>query len=189
VNYPVCGNLSITAENSTVSLNGFLQLRCSYILNEDQYLCFNECQTPCVIYDYTVSISSAAWPHISTQASFYNTFISGKARFGSAYDEYQVVLGNAAGANSSASNELLQKLDSQRLIANNFLQLNIMFDGQAFDIREDVAAFPVESLRAQIGGVLSLWLGVTIMLLFELFEFFFTLVAACYQSSKSTSTV
>jgi len=47
-----------------------------------------------------------------------------------------------------------------------------MFDAVPFDAREDVAAIPVEALGAQIGGVLSLWLGVTIMLIFEVLELF-----------------
>ena len=56
---------------------------------------------------------------------------------------------------------------------SNFLQLNVQFGSQSFIELKDVAAFSVDTMGAQIGGVLSLWLGVTVMFAFEVFEFFY----------------
>ena len=51
--------------------------------------------------------------------------------------------------------------------------LDIVFGSQSFVELKDVAAFSVDAMGAQIGGVLSLWLGVTVMFAFEAFEFLY----------------
>jgi len=66
--------------------------------------------------------------------------------------------------------------------------VHVLFDSPTFYQQKKIAAFPSDALGAQIGGVLSLWLGVTIMFLLEVFEFVFTLLSALYNNRKKAST-
>ena len=50
-----------------------------------------------------------------------------------------------------------------------------------------MAAFSSDAMWAQIGGVLSLWLGVTVMFLFEAFEFLYTYLTNNYFCCKKRS--
>ena len=64
---------------------------------------------------------------------------------------------------------------------SNFLQLNVEFGDQSFVELKDVAAFSVDAMGAQIGGVLSLWLGVTVTFIFEAFEFIYVYLTNCLK--------
>jgi len=81
--------------------------------------------------------------------------------------------------------DLLQKLDSEALFQSNFLQLNIQFKANQYAIQKDVPAFPLDAFGAQVSGVISLWLNVTIMLIFEMFEFLTNLLYAYYKSKQN----
>jgi len=98
-------------------------------------------------------------PDVSSQLSFYQTFIANNNRFGSTFDEYQKLADEAKVKNGSAK-LLARALDSEGLMKNNFLQLNVIFESSAFYEQKDIAAFPGETFGAQFVGVLSLWLGV-----------------------------
>jgi len=67
----------------------------------------------------------------------------------------------------------LRRLD---LIARNFLQVNIVLNTKTPIIINETVSMSVEVLWSNIGGQLSLWLGVTIMTAVELFEFVYVLV-------------
>ena len=66
------------------------------------------------------------------------------------------------------------------------LQLNIGFGNRIYDELNDVAAFTVDALGAQMGGVLSLWLGITIMFIVEILEFLYCVAS---QQCRSTNGV
>ena len=62
---------------------------------------------------------------------------------------------------------------------SRLLSLTVQFSDQSFIELKDVAAFSVDAMGAQIGGVLSLWLGVTVMFAFEALEFFYVYLTNC----------
>jgi len=68
-----------------------------------------------------------------------------------------------------------QKLRDLGLIGRNFLQLNVLFETMFPYVMIDKPALTIDGLFAQLGGVLSLWLGITIMTAIELVEFLYTL--------------
>ena len=76
---------------------------------------------------------------------------------------------------------------TQRLIKDYFLQLTIRFDSPRYTEQKDVPAVPLDALLAQMGGVLSLWLGVTIILIFELCEFLYNLICVCMKAGGRQS--
>ena len=53
----------------------------------------------------------------------------------------------------------------------------------------DVAAFSVDAIGAQIGGLLSLWLGVSIMFAFEAFEFFYVYLTKSRKEEPTQTRV
>jgi len=56
-----------------------------------------------------------------------------------------------------------------------------MFPGKTYNKQRDVVAITIEALGAQIGGVLSLWLGLGLSVCFEILEFLVTLVARMFS--------
>lgn len=75
---------------------------------------------------------------------------------------------------------LQTELDKEGLIRDHFLQLDVFIDSVLFDEFSDEEAFPLSAFGAQLGGVLSLWLGVTLMFAVELVELvYLLLVKSC----------
>ena len=63
---------------------------------------------------------------------------------------------------------------ASEIFKSRFLFLTVQFGSRnGFIELKDVAAFSADTMGAQIGGVLNLWLGVTVMFAFEAFEFFY----------------
>ena len=53
-----------------------------------------------------------------------------------------------------------------------------------------MAAFSADAMGAQIGGVLSLWLGVTVMFAFEALEFLYIYLTNCGKEEfNETDTI
>jgi len=161
------------------------QLVCIDKMIEQPDLCRPKCPTPCEEYDYTPSINVVPWPHISAQLSVYKTFIEATTRFGNKFDEYKYLHQSEFNTNQSAGEDLLQQLDQKGLIRDSFLQLNIEFDDNSYIKQIDVEAFPIDALGAQVGGVLALWLGVTVMVIFEIFEVIVSVIWAGCRAKRN----
>jgi len=186
--YILCGNLSVNTINSTVNWGQFQRVICAEKFLEDESGCNAKCLVPCKEYSYTTSISTASWPSVSSQVPFYTTFIQGQDRYGIKFDKYEIVKQYAL-VNKSASQELLLKLDAQRLISKNFLQHIIQFDSRVFNQEMDTVAMPLELLGAQIGCVLSLWFGVTIIVLFEVLEQCLSIFSSVIDTRKKVKSI
>jgi len=120
-------------------------------------------------------------------SNLYERYISNVSRFGHKFDEYAnlSLYYNLQSNNSLGLYVALKaKLASVGLMQANFVHLNIQFNANKYIIQKDVEAFPLHAFGAQVGGVLALWLGVTIMLIFEVFEFVINLISACYHRVK-----
>lgn len=70
-------------------------------------------------------------------------------------------------------------------IEDNFLQLKLVFDGPNPNKMSDVPSMTADNLWAQIGGVLSLWLGTNIVLLVEIVELVYQFVRHVIENRKS----
>jgi hypothetical protein len=78
----------------------------------------------------------------------------------------------------------MEIMDNLDLISNNFLQVNVLFDEEWPTMMTDQPAMTSEILASNLGGVLSLWLGVTIMAVFEFLELIYRLVLNNYSERK-----
>ena len=68
----------------------------------------------------------------------------------------------------------LRQLD---LIARNYLQVNVVLQSNVPIIVKETVSMPSEVLWSNIGGVLSLWLGVTIMTAVEFVDFMYVIIS------------
>jgi len=100
------------------------------------------------------------------------------------FDAYKRELDINYNINSRPTLDLLVNLTNQQTIEESFLQLKIVFNDYTFNEITDVAAYSVDTLGSNIGGTLSLWLGVTVMLVVELLEFIYKFAAARLQRTK-----
>jgi len=112
----------------------------------------------------------------------YDLYISGNPHFGHTFDEYEILNNNAL--NVSETQSLLQKLDKKGLIKGSFLQLNVQFNSSQYIEQKYVRVFPIDAFGAQMGGVLSLWFGLTIILIFEICEAVINLATVGCMSNK-----
>ena len=78
---------------------------------------------------------------------------------------------------------MLQLLDP---IGRNFIQLNVFFDGMYLYEMSEKASMSGDSLMSQLGGMLSLWLGITIMTGVEFIELLYTIVSHWIRRGKAT---
>jgi len=169
-----CGDLGLANSNSSVNWNGFIQFMNVLFVPVNKDTCSAQCLAPCQEFKYTTSVSTTPWPHVSTQASVYYSYIFDKPRFGDKFNEYYK-LGDLSLSNSSAAQDLLRKLDNEGLIRDNFFQLNIRFDLRPTTCRRMLQRFHWTHWEPK-SVCLSLWLGVTIIFIFELCEFVYNLI-------------
>ena len=137
------------------------------ILSSNKSACSAECVLPCSELQYDTSLSLTPWPRPSDVGTmFFSAGLYNDSRF--------VKLFNIP---VNATDEEIYNATTTPAAINyfqsRFLLLEVQFRSQSFVELKDVAAFSVDAMGAQIGGVLSLWLGVTVMFAFEAFEFLY----------------
>ena len=180
-NSTICGNVSWIGEaNMTKAMKDF---QCIYNLNVDFDICNKICLFPCEETYYEYSESTAPWPQISQHLLFYNRYIRDSSLYENKFDVYANI--------SSLENEteIIDRLKNLHLIQDNFLSVNVVMNKRYVYLMTDKAQMTWEVMLSSIGGCLSFWLGVTIMTLVEVVEFFFTLGSICYQNRKSKNRV
>ena len=119
----------------------------------------------------------------SFQLAFYEKYIAGNPIYGDQFDDYgRIIMSNLTSA------ETFDQLDRLNLIERNFLRVNILFDHRGLETLNNTAAMTWDSLASNIGGSLSLWIGITVMTLFELVELVYRLTKLL-AVRRSSSTV
>ena len=61
------------------------------------------------------------------------------------------------------------------------MQVNVVLGKQVSESVTEVATMPNEVLLSNVGGVLSLWLGVTVMTIIEVIEFIYFIVKSYFE--------
>ena len=114
--------------------------------------------------------------------------LQGDSLYGNEFDAFGRVQ-ETASSNNMTVNEVLAQLDNAGIIQKRFLQLNVQYTNNLFTKLQDVAAFPIDAMLSQLGGVLSLWLGVSVMFLFEVIEFCITLVIRYWERKRNPAAI
>ncbi|GAA50931.1 FMRFamide-activated amiloride-sensitive sodium channel [Clonorchis sinensis] len=148
------------------------------------------CRPACVRYTYRPSITAAQWPTKTFLTWFVTKFLkrittatirgrphmteAEQVRVQESLDELQELLSpyeeilNLTRAGKQA--EAIQKLMSTEIFERNFLA--IVISRPNFDVErvEEKAVVSLTSLFSQIGGLLSIWVGLTFVCIVELVE-------------------
>ncbi len=130
--------------------------------------CVQKCATPCKENKYIRTVSSVRWPRPYMFPSFYASTIQNKdyaSRF--------------SALNKDCTNDglcsTIDKLNQQYLIENNFAKVNVILGSDMHVTYEDNVKVSRESFLAQLGGVLNLWSGITLVVIIEVLEYIFKL--------------
>jgi amiloride-sensitive sodium channel subunit alpha len=121
----------------------------------------------------------------SFQFAFYDEFIKGKSTFGTNFDVYSELENN----DNLTALQKLEKLDSMHLIEQNFLRLKVVLEDRGVETYNSTPSLTWEGLASNIGGSLSLWIGITVMTLFEFVELVVRLVQLCLAPRNLTMSV
>ena len=187
VNSTKCGNMSLLdyGNITTERPEGLVQLMCVSLVTIDYNSCNAKCLLPCKenIYEYTYGV--APWPHLSHQLALYRRYIKGKTQI------YQDHFTSYEQIDSDESSKLLppstilNQLANLNLIRTNFLKGNIDLKYTTPYVMTDKPQMTSETMLANIGGCLSLWLGITVMTLAELAELVYSVILYWYENSAS----
>ena len=79
---------------------------------------------------------------------------------------------------------LTQNQSLGEMIANNFLQLNFVFREVYPQVMVDKPTMSVAILLSNVGGLSSLWLGITAMTVCEFVELGYRIVTALWAASR-----
>ena len=117
------------------------------------------------------------WPAHSVHQNFYDLYIANRS-----YEEHYRTLFEDPGSNQ----ELFNKVSKHFLVVHTYLETIT-----ALDI-SDRPQFTGISFMSQLGGALNLWAGITVVVLIELIEFCYEVLAHCFTrrspEKKHTST-
>src|SRR6218665_446200 len=187
VNNSLCGDMGKPNNNNSygnsTSLKGVTQLACLMRVQVDLNMCAASCPEPCEENIYDVSVSSAPWPHVSTQLTFYDQYIANNSIYGNRFDIYDQIRKTAKN-----QKDLIEMLEATHVIEDNFIQLNIIFDRYTPMVLKEVPSLTGSKLLSLVGGALSLWLGITVMTAVEFVQFVFDLMEAIQQRKKKRCT-
>ena len=64
------------------------------------------------------------------------------------------------------------------------LQVNIFFTSLTYENIQETPAMDVAQLMSNLGGVIGLYLGVSIVAAFEVFELIIRLIISCFYKDK-----
>ena len=90
--------------------------------------------------------------------------------------------------NCIGKNEAVNRLRRIDLIKRNFLQVNVVLNQHVPTVVNETVSMSTEVLWSNIGGVLSLWLGVTIMTAVDFIELVCVIVKFLYNRRRQTAT-
>jgi len=87
----------------------------------------------------------------------------------------------------SSQFEAVIKVQELDFIHKNFIQLNLAFVERHPYIITDGPSMTLDNLLSNVGGTVSLWLGMTVMVLVELVELILTACFAMFTSKNKKS--
>ncbi|XP_067679438.1 amiloride-sensitive sodium channel subunit beta-like [Haliotis asinina] len=131
-----------------------------------QYSADCVCYSPCTESTFVKSISSRQWPSM----------------------EYGQVLVEAICARADPEQCMkLRRYDGYQL-SQNFIKLNIYYEDLNYENITEEADYADAQFLSDIGGTLGLWIGLSVISLFEIGQFFGELIGVCCSRKGNTDS-
>ena len=183
----VCGNLTRQLSESE-SENGIEEYRVNRsrdIAKETKDYCLDNCLIPCSEKRYEHYVSSTLWPQNSLQLGIYETYFDNciqdfprvRKRF-AAY-EYLVNLNND-GSITNSSNKSYSFNDLKE-VGESLLVVKLVIENDFPFMQVDKPLYTWDVVVGVVGGLLSLWLGISAVAVAEVFELIYFLLKGCFR--------
>lgn len=159
--------------------------RCAEDIRKSQYNpCLENCPSPCEEIEFPTHISTGLWPPNPHYGVFYRDYIAGRL-YERHYAHIADVLANFNG--SVGIDVLLARVS----VADNFLRVDVSLKDVSYIEYKDIASISFATFLSQLGGILNLFAGITIVIVVELLDLliclFFPQGKSIDISSKATN--
>ncbi|ESO10579.1 hypothetical protein HELRODRAFT_167081 [Helobdella robusta] len=176
--------LNASTVNDLILKNFFCSLM--YLDEDCKYICLS----PCKEMMYDTFVSAASWPQYSVQLDLFDTYIrlmnctkshpSVRERYRNYVKYFEMpnqTRSSIAGLKYNISTSELTEIEKSLLTIKFLIKENVPF----YDSEEP--AYTSDTMIGVVGGILSLWLGISTATAVELFELVYKLVK-CFIKSK-----
>ena len=176
---PYCADAKATVDVLTT------RMRCAESYrNIHTASCYSSCPVSCSEITYNSRLSHFNWPDKAVASTFYDQYVHGRPIENIFGNITQLSDGECEVFNPSCA----RYDDIVKRLQNNFLGFQIyLSDFKAFIIGTQ-SKMGAPQLFSQIGGVLNLWSGISIIALVELFELVINLVIARRHKNSSVNS-
>ncbi len=155
--YPYCASAKHGEKRLLENLHCIQNIKDSVLRS-----CVALCEPPCKLCEYKTNVAAAVWPRPLQYCSFYHNYIKGKS-----YQWRFTELEKDCNEENCTTMEILKQ---QYLMQNNFAKLRVFVNSDRQIVYKDEVKMSTSSLLAQLGGVLNLWCGITIVICIEFIE-------------------
>ncbi|ESO03912.1 hypothetical protein HELRODRAFT_172940 [Helobdella robusta] len=191
----VCGNFSLVSKSSDESemlsyfsnafsnlLNSLLHLA-FFVAYEKQ--CKDQCLLPCSETIYNAYLTSATWPQPSTQLDMFKKYFVDTRCIEDSWIKTRYI--NYLNAYNKAINSSdIETVDSNLTqIYESFLEIKFVIKQNFPFYQSESSTYTWDVMIGTVGGMLSLWLGITVASGVEIIELFYVLFKHCWQKKTS----
>ena len=156
-------------QHCTESQEGSL---CEFVIRKKIFQNFIElvsshCPTPCTMLKYNKFVSSSNWPSHMAENKVLQLIRDAHVKI-----ESQNLISTLDEIYNSSDEEI----DGLNLIRDNFLKLVIYADSIRGNEVKEEEAYPIQNFLGEVGGILGLWLGGSVLTFFEPMELLMNLI-------------
>ena len=184
-NVYVCGNLSqaLIDHDYQRQMRG---INCSRNISKETNECMVDCLIPCSEKKYSFVLSSTLWPQNTMQVGLYQRYFQNcihdhpKVRERFAAYEYLVNL------SKNKSTEILSNksysFNDLKEVGESLLVVKLVIENDFPFMQVDKPLYTWDVVVGVVGGLLSLWLGISAVAVAEVFELIYFLLKGCFNS-------
>ena len=169
--YPFCFSVAPSIEQ----INTYIPCAVEVRAQKDQP-CQDVCQRPCEEDEYMAVTSTANWPAEAMYQNFYRSQIANKP-----YAPKFSILDKACSDDNCTTEEMLKMA---YLVERNFAKIEVALANPNHKRYVSKPKLSIPALFSQLGGVLNLWSGITVIVLIEVLE---CILKVFMRSTKSKS--
>ncbi|ESO10568.1 hypothetical protein HELRODRAFT_185250 [Helobdella robusta] len=184
----LCGNLTIYEYSDNRTDRAVFGLYCS--LNnsdEDKASCFENCLMPCMEIKYDSFVTSASWPQPSVQINLFREYfdrdndscVEKNPKVKERYINYLKFM--------SEDRTEDVPLSSLTQIQESLLAIKFVMKQNFPYYQSENPAYTWDVMIGTVGGMLSLWLGITAASGVEIIELVYLLFKCCWNNKKSST--